>query len=157
MAKPSKQPADAGAEFDEFEETGAVQPEQPAPVGPRPLLALSTLTRTYETISIDGTIYDLRTTMDYSVGEQSYLIISRNTQLDLRQQESRGEQLAADQRALQRHLLDRITAAALPDLPAEGRGKLSDEQLEAVATLFFERSTALRERSNPAVRLTSDG
>ena len=166
--------AEARREFEEYQENPG-SPESATPPtdmpgeggdGPsRPILTLATYIRPLETIAIDHLdphpdkpgefirrkmLYEMRFTLDYSVGRQSYLARVRASQLGLRMQEEQGYELDEEETATQRFYLETIVKAALPDLTEERRHTLSDEELETIAELFFDRSKELRERTSAA-------
>lgn len=188
----------------------------------RPLLSLHSLVPTIETVTLDGTAYELRAMLDHSIGKQTALLNAYRAQLalSLREEHSvvppdeavalltrlvlnidptpEGEQpvdartgnavvdeairrlggldacreigndvflamvdecrdLTDGERAQQRFFLQRIVAAAVPDLPPARRDALGNEQLEAIVNLFFERSAARRAAAEPVRRPTSGG
>lgn len=220
---------DARREFAALVQRGGQPAPAPAPpdqgeqaYATRPLLALQSLVPTIETVTLDGTAYELRAMLDYSIGKQTALLNAYRAQLalSLREEHSvvapdealallrrlaasidpapEGEppvdartgnavvdeairraggldacrglggdlflatvdacrELSDGERAQQRFFLQRIVAAAVPDLPPARRDALGNEQLEAIVNLFFERSAARRAAAEPVRRPTSGG
>lgn len=96
-----------------------------------PLLDISTLAPTRQTISIDGTLYELRLMEDFGIADQQALTRDGEEFDRLWNQ----EKLSKNERARLEMLLGRMFDKVLP-LPDEVRAKLSDAHKARVVLTF---------------------
>jgi hypothetical protein len=102
------------------------------------LLDLSTLAPERPTIGIDGTAYEMAVPADFGVLERTRIdrLQAKVLKLgDIPEDES-DEDADERSRALQR-VLTSFAALVLPDVPADVRDKLTDNQLLGIMQAFF--------------------